>query len=182
MSDVMKRMVFVVALITLFMCGTCIAYAQQVPQGDIIITLDEQAVRTEAPGLENGEKQEERESKGKLESGPKEESEGELKSGPKGESEGESCGVFDITGYCGCQICTGDNHLTYSGTAPRTGHTVSADLNRFPLGTRLRIGGYVYTVEDTGASVETNEIDIYFDTHEEASEWGRQQMEVFLVE
>ncbi|WP_320965796.1 3D domain-containing protein [Hungatella effluvii] len=50
------------------------------------------------------------------------------------------------------------------------------------MGTKVEIGGIVYTVEDTGESVTGNVIDIYFDTHEEAVRFGRQRKEVYLVQ
>ena len=102
---------------------------------------------------------------------------------PDGSQEelGESCGMFEITGYCSCELCTGDNQLTFSGTVPRPGHTAAADLDIFPLGSRIRIGEAVYTVEDTGACITGHVIDIYFDTHEKAVENGRYKAEVFLV-
>lgn len=94
---------------------------------------------------------------------------------------GESYGIFRISGYCGCEICSGGNHLTYSGTVPTAGHTLSADLERFPLGTKLLIDGTVYTVEDMGGGVTGDRLDIYFDTHQEALDYGLKDVEVFAV-
>lgn len=91
-----------------------------------------------------------------------------------------SLGTFKITGYCGCERCSGGNTLTYSGTRPQANHTISADLSQFPLGTRLSINGTVYTVEDKGSSVHGNILDIYYDTHEEALANGTYYAEVFL--
>ena len=104
-----------------------------------------------------------------------------LQDSSQGAAGEESCGMFEITGYCSCELCTGDNQLTFSGTVPRPGHTAAADLDIFPLGSRIRIGETVYTVEDTGACITGHVIDIYFDTHEEAVENGRYKAEVFLV-
>ena len=66
---------------------------------------------------------------------------------------GMSLGAFTITGYCNCDSCSGGHNLTYSGTVPKANHTISADLNLFPIGTQLLINGTVYTVEDMGSSV-----------------------------
>ena len=60
-----------------------------------------------------------------------------------------------------------------------TDHTISADLDQFPLGTKLLIDGIVYTVEDKGSGVAENHLDIYFDTHKEALDYGLQKVEVF---
>lgn len=93
-----------------------------------------------------------------------------------------SLGRFTITGYCGCEQCSGGHSLTYSGTVPTPNHTISADLNYFPLGTKLKIDGTVYTVEDKGSFVNGNILDIYYGSHQEALAKGTYTAEVFLVQ
>jgi 3D (Asp-Asp-Asp) domain-containing protein len=93
-----------------------------------------------------------------------------------------SLGRFTITGYCGCEQCSGGHNLTYSGAVPTPNHTISADLNYFPLGTKLKIDGVVYTVEDKGSSVNGNILDIFYGSHEEALAKGTYTAEVFLVQ
>lgn len=90
-------------------------------------------------------------------------------------------GTFTVTGYCGCETCSGGHSLTYSGVVPTADHTISADLSRFPIGTRLMIGDTIYTVEDKGSSVQGDTVDIFYDTHEEALKHGTTHQEVFLV-
>lgn len=92
---------------------------------------------------------------------------------------GISYGTFKISAYCGCEACSGGHLYTYSGTVPKENHTISADLDQFPLGTKLFIDGIIYTVEDKGSGVTENHLDIYFDTHEEALDYGLQKVEVF---
>lgn len=94
---------------------------------------------------------------------------------------GESLGMFTVTGYCGCEECSGGHNLTYSGTVPKAGHTLSADIEQFPIGTRLIIDDVIYTVEDMGSSLRGNWVDIYYDVHEEAEAFGMQTKEVFAV-
>lgn len=72
-----------------------------------------------------------------------------LQDSSQGAAGEESCGMFEITGYCSCELCTGENHFTKSGTAPRPDYTVAADPDVFPLGSRIRIGEIIYLVEDT---------------------------------
>lgn len=96
--------------------------------------------------------------------------------------EKEFLGNFEITAYCGCQKCSKGNALTYSGTVPEEGRTISADLDVFPLGTRLLIDGTVYTVEDTGSGINGNHLDIYFDSHEKALDYGQQTEEIYAAE
>lgn len=94
---------------------------------------------------------------------------------------GQSLGMFITTAYCGCSSCSGGHGTTYSGTVPKENHTVSADLDIYPIGTKLMIGDTVYTVEDKGSSVVGNKVDIYFDTHQEAVAYGRKEVEAFAV-
>ena len=96
--------------------------------------------------------------------------------------QGASLGMFITTGYCTCEKCSGGSGLTYSGTVPQANHTISADLELYPIGTRLMIGGTIYTVEDMGSSIKKNRLDIYYGTHEEAVAHGVQTLEVFAVE
>lgn len=92
---------------------------------------------------------------------------------------GRSYGTFKISAYCGCEACSGGHLYTYSGAVPKEDHTISADLDQFPLGTKLLIDGIIYTVEDKGSGVVENHLDIYFDTHKEALDYGLQKAEVF---
>lgn len=95
---------------------------------------------------------------------------------------GDYLGSYIASGYCGCEICSGNgNGLTYSGTVPKANHTIAADLNVFPLGTRLMIDGIVYTVEDMGGGINGNRLDIYFGTHEEALAYGLKKIDVYAV-
>lgn len=91
-------------------------------------------------------------------------------------------GVFKVSGYCNCSSCSSGTGLTYSGAVPKANHTIAADLTLLPLGTRLRIGNTIYTVEDTGSSIVGNTLDIYYDTHLAAENHGLQQLEVYLVQ
>ena len=95
---------------------------------------------------------------------------------------GDSLGMFNTSGYCNCEKCSKGHNLTYAGTVPQANHTISADLNVLPLGTKVIINGIVYTVEDKGSAVNGNEVDIYYDNHEAAWDHGVQTVEVFLAE
>ncbi|MCI9584849.1 hypothetical protein D3Z50_10445 [Clostridiaceae bacterium] len=96
---------------------------------------------------------------------------------------GALLGIFETTAYCTCkQCCPNGTALTYSGTVPKANHTISADITKYPLGTKLMIGDVVYTVEDIGSTIVGNRLDIYFSTHEEALDYGVQSVEVYAVE
>ncbi len=93
-----------------------------------------------------------------------------------------SLGLFQVSGYCNCSQCSSGFGLTYSGTVPKANHTIAADLSVLPIGTRIRIGNTIYTVEDTGSSIIGNKLDIYYADHASAENHGLQQMEVFLLQ
>lgn len=94
----------------------------------------------------------------------------------------ESLGMFTTTGYCNCPKCnTGGYTLTYSGTVPKARHTISADLDLYPIGTKLMIGDIIYTVEDKGTHVDGNWIDVYYEDHDDAWGHGMKTEEVFAV-
>ena len=60
---------------------------------------------------------------------------------------------------------------------------ISVDPNVIPLGTREYIPGYGEAVaDDTGGAIIGNRIDIAFDTHEEALRFGRQSIEIYIIE
>lgn len=91
--------------------------------------------------------------------------------------------VYVLTAYCPCAHCCGTaNKPTASGVMPTANHTLSADTSIFPLGTKLSINGIIYTVEDTGSAIHGNKFDIYFNTHQEALNFGRQTTtDVYVV-
>lgn len=68
--------------------------------------------------------------------------------------------------------------ITASGTRARRG-TVAADLSVLPFGTVLYVPGYGWgRVEDTGASIRGQAIDLFFDSHDDALRWGRRRIRV----
>lgn len=98
--------------------------------------------------------------------------------GPKGTYLGE----FETTAYCCCrQCCPSGQAVTYSGTVPKAGHTISADIDVFPIGTKLQIGDTVYTVEDVGSGVSGHRLDIYFDSHQQALDYGMKTVDVYMA-
>lgn len=60
---------------------------------------------------------------------------------------------------------------------------ISVDPSFIPLGTRVYIPGYGEAVaDDTGGAIVGNKIDIAFDTYEEAIRFGRQNIEIYIIE
>lgn len=85
-----------------------------------------------------------------------------------------------ITAYCGCRKCNGRwyGQPTASGTDYVQGRTIAVDKGQIPLGTHVWINGHEYVAEDTGKDIELDCIDIYFDDHQEALNFGRKYMTV----
>ena len=94
----------------------------------------------------------------------------------------EHLGDWTITGYCGCSECNGvwaDGRTAY-GEIPTAGHTIACNV--LPAYTQVMINDTVYTVEDTGSTPYGDEwVDIYFNTHEEALNWGVKVLPVYLL-
>lgn len=92
--------------------------------------------------------------------------------------QGTYLGNFMLTGYCNCAQCCGTaGNATASGVMPSSGHTVA--MAGVPFGTQLLINGTVYTVEDLGTPY--GHVDIYFDSHETALNFGTQYADVYQL-
>lgn len=80
---------------------------------------------------------------------------------------------------------TGYTHTgspTATGAMPHRG-TVAVDTSVIPLGTKLYIPGYGQAVaQDTGGAVNGNIIDLFFETRQEAIQWGRRGVTVYILE
>lgn len=90
--------------------------------------------------------------------------------------------TYKITAYCSCAKCCGKSTgRTASGTQATAGRTVAAPAN-FAFGTKLNIGGQIYTVEDRGGAIKGNKIDIYVNSHSAALQWGVRYLPVSVVQ
>ena len=76
--------------------------------------------------------------------------------------------------------CGSDSGITASGKVAVAGRTVAAD--HLPLGTRLRINGNEYIVEDRFGGGYTDRVDIFCNTKEEAFVNGRQYLTVEVLD
>lgn len=100
-----------------------------------------------------------------------------------------------VTAYCSCRKCCGswadkrpkdengkDIVYTASGTIATAGKTLAADVSVFCFGTKIKINGIEYVVEDTGSAVKGNVVDVYFENHDEAVAFGRQKALATILE
>ncbi len=106
-----------------------------------------------------------------------------------------------ITAYCKCGKCcswkrtwllkavhsSGPNKgkrkevgITASGSRAKRG-TIAADTTLYPFGTVMYVPGYGYgRVEDRGGKIKGNHIDLFFNSHAHALEWGKQERMVSI--
>lgn len=106
----------------------------------------------------------------------------------------EKLGEFVLTAYCSCEKCCGEYALnrpidengneivkTASGAIAKANYTIAADTSVLPFGTKVRINGHSYEVQDRGGAIKNKRIDVYFADHESAKKFGKQKKTVFLV-
>jgi 3D (Asp-Asp-Asp) domain-containing protein len=95
-----------------------------------------------------------------------------------------------VTAYCACTKCCGPNAqgITASGkpVTHNQGRFVAADKSILKLGQKLVVPGYhsgrPVEVLDTGSAIKGNRLDVYFPSHQRALEWGRQWLDVTIVD
>jgi 3D (Asp-Asp-Asp) domain-containing protein len=86
-----------------------------------------------------------------------------------------------VTAYCLCFKCCpkSSKGITASGQKPIEGVTVAASRS-IPLGTRIAIDGRTYIVQDRLAKKYDSRVDIYFNKHQDAKNFGKQTKQVTI--
>jgi len=88
---------------------------------------------------------------------------------------------FKVTAYCPCSKCCGRfaDGITASGYKIELGDKFVAAPKAFPFGTVMFIDGYGNVeVKDRGGAIKDGRLDVYFDTHQEALNWGIKYLNV----
>lgn len=87
---------------------------------------------------------------------------------------------MEVTAYCPCEKCCGrwaDGH--FADGSPVGGRAIAADTSLYPFGTTFDVPGYgVAVVKDRGGAIKGKRLDLYFNSHQEALNWGRQTITV----
>lgn len=91
---------------------------------------------------------------------------------------------MEVTAYCACPKCCGPNAMGITASGKPVSHNhgrfVAADTRLLPFGTRLSIPGYHGGIEveviDRGGAIKGNKLDVFFPSHEQAKQWGRQRL------
>jgi len=84
-----------------------------------------------------------------------------------------------VTAYCPCKKCCGKwaDGITASG-AKAQGKLIAAP-KEIPFGTWINVPGYGWAeVKDRGGSIKRNRLDVFFESHQEALEWGVKYLEI----
>ena len=92
-------------------------------------------------------------------------------------------GQFVLTAYCPCSHCCGQwaDGITATGTTATQGRTIAVDPSVIPYGSEVIINDHIYVAEDCGSSIDGNRIDVFFNDHDEAWDFGMQYANVYLV-
>lgn len=99
---------------------------------------------------------------------------------------GEPLGEFQLTAYCPCMKCCGKTDgITATGTTATEGRTIAVDSRVIPYGSTVTIyfadgTSHTYTAEDCGGSIKENRIDVFFDNHQTALQFGVQRAYVYM--
>lgn len=93
--------------------------------------------------------------------------------------------IMRVSAYCPCKICCGKwagNGHTASGHAIKKGDRFVAAPKNYPFGTKLVVPGYngnrPVSVEDRGGAIKGDRLDVYFDDHKTALDWGVKYLEI----
>lgn len=98
------------------------------------------------------------------------------------EFEEESEIEFLCTAYCPCIECCGKTDaITSTGVIAQPNHTIAVDPDIIPYGSTVIIEGIEYIAEDCGGAIQSNHIDIFFASHEEALEYGTQYHTIKII-
>lgn len=95
--------------------------------------------------------------------------------------------LIRVTAYCPCEICCGkwSDGQTASGYWIQLGDRFVAAPKHIPFGTKFIVPGYndnkPVKVLDRGGAITVKRLDVYFDTHQEALNWGVRNLEVKIV-
>lgn len=143
---------------------------------------------TENSRVEENEKTERDEEEKPVATESESESESETETNAEAETDSnfedsnlKSLGTFKLTAYCACSKCCGKSDgITASGTKAKQGRTIAVDPKQIPYGTKVVINGHTYIAEDCGGGIGKNRIDVFFNSHKEALNFGVQRAEVFI--
>ncbi len=87
-----------------------------------------------------------------------------------------------VTAYCPCEKCCGQfaDGITASGHKIKPGDKFVAADKSIPFGTPIVIPGYgIVPVLDRGGAITEGRLDVFFDSHQEAVNWGVRKLKIW---
>ena len=97
-------------------------------------------------------------------------------------------GEYKVTAYCACEECCGEwaenrefgKVIGAAGVELVPDYSIATDAKLLPYGTKIIMDGKEYEAHDAGAAVKGNCIDVYFDDHEIATQYGVQYKKIYV--
>lgn len=89
-----------------------------------------------------------------------------------------------VTAYCPCEICCGEfaDGITAAGFPIGRGTKLIAAPPEYPFGTTMKVPGYgIAPVLDRGGAIKGDKIDLLFQSHQQALNWGVQYLDVKVL-
>lgn len=103
-------------------------------------------------------------------------------------------GTFLLTAYCSCEKCCGKyaenrpvdengNKIVYGATGQRLyqGISIAVDPSVISYGSKVLINGKEYVAHDCGGKIRGNRIDVFFENHDDAKQFGTQTHDVYIL-
>ena len=93
-----------------------------------------------------------------------------------------------VSAYCSCPKCCGkcSDGITANGHKIKEGDRFVAASRTYPFGTKMLVPGYggdkPVEVKDRGGAIKGARLDVYFDSHQAALNWGVQYLEVRIYD
>lgn len=93
--------------------------------------------------------------------------------------------LMRVTAYCPCPKCCGQygwGYRTASGHKIKAGDRFVAAPKNYKFGTMIDVPGYgKVPVLDRGGAIKGNRLDVYFDDHKTALQWGVKYLKVEVI-
>ncbi|MFD1386123.1 LysM peptidoglycan-binding domain-containing protein [Oceanobacillus oncorhynchi subsp. oncorhynchi] len=110
-------------------------------------------------------------------------SESEEQSSDNGSPQGETISVEATAYTADCNGCSGVTATGVDLNQDPNAKVIAVDPSVIPLGSEVYVEGYGYaTAADTGGAINGNKIDLHVPSQDEAVNFGRQQVNVTIVE
>ncbi len=88
--------------------------------------------------------------------------------------------TMDVSAYTYSGGVNG-GHVCADGTAPEEGVTIAAG-SQYSFGTKMIINDHTYTVQDRGSAIGPNDIDLFMTSEQAAVQFGRQELQVTVLD